>query len=231
MNTTPSKTTDLPKKDTPADDPGKSTADAAVTEDPTATATPSGATDEAAAPAEDRDGAAAPAEDRDGAVVPAEATDQAEDDDLDSEDLEPAPVTEARHGVGAGATAVVSAALGIVALTGAWSGRVAAERETLMGQIQTAGGSSAAQQISEIYGDAWHTTALVNGIFAVLALLVGAFVLARPAFGTPATRPQPAWIRAVALAGVALGTLGVLISAGMYFDLFLSLPVAGTPAG
>ncbi|MFD8469995.1 hypothetical protein ACFV10_33370 [Streptomyces cyaneofuscatus] len=221
MNTTPSKTTDPSKKDTPADDPGKSTADAAVTEDPTATATPSRAGDDAAVPAEDRDEAA----------VPAEATDQAEDGGLEPDGLEPAPSTEARHGVGAGATAVVSAALGIVALTGAWSGRVAAERETLMGQIQTAGGSSAAQQISEIYGDAWHTTALVNGVFAVLALLVGAFVLARPAFGTPATRPQPAWIRAVALAGIALGTLGVLISAGMYFDLFLSLPVAGTPAG
>ncbi|MGW5065792.1 hypothetical protein ACWEQJ_06680 [Streptomyces cyaneofuscatus] len=231
MNTTPSKTTDPSKKDTPADDPVKSTADAAVTEDPTATATPSGAGDDAAVPAEDRDEAA----------VPAEATDQAEDgglepdgpesDGLESDGLEPDPFTEARHGVGAGATAVVSAALGIVALTGAWSGRVAAERETLMGQIQTAGGASAAQQISEIYGDAWHTTALVNGVFAVLALLVGAFVLARPAFGTPATRPQPAWIRAVALAGIALGTLGVLISAGMYFDLFLSLPVAGTPTG
>jgi len=221
MNTTPSKTTDLSKKDTPADDPGKSTADAAVTEDPTATATPSGATDEAAVPAKDRDEAA----------VPAEATDQAEDDGLEPDDLEPDLFTEARHGVGAGATAVVSAALGIVALTGAWSGRVAAERETLMGQIQTAGGSSAAQQISEIYGDAWHTTALVNGVFAVLALLLGALVLSSPSFGPAATRPQPAWIRAVALAGVALGTLGVLISAGMYFDLFLSLPVAGTPAG
>ncbi|MDX3376043.1 hypothetical protein PV390_16730 [Streptomyces sp. ME02-6991-2A] len=211
MNTTPSKTTDLSKTDTPADDPEKNSADAAVTEDPTATAAPAEATDEAAAPAG--------------------ATDETEDDGLEPDDLEADPFTEARHGVGAGATAVVSAGLGIVALTGAWSGRVAAERETLMGQIQTAGGSSAAQQISEIYGDAWHTTALVNGLFAVLALLVGVFVLVRPAFGTPATRPQPAWIRAVALAGVALGTLGVLISVGMYFDLFLSLPVAGTPAG
>ncbi|MYX16706.1 hypothetical protein GTY67_25475 [Streptomyces sp. SID8374] len=210
MNTTPSKTTDLSKTDTPADDPAKSTAETAVTEDTIATATPSEST------------AATETE----AADDAEAFDEAEDDDL-----EPDPFTEARHGVGAGATAVVSAALGIVALTGAWSGRVAAERETLMGQIQTAGGSSAAQQISEIYGDAWHTTALVNGLFAVLALLVGVFVLVRPAFGAPATRPQPAWIRAVALAGVALGTLGVLISVGMYFDLFLSLPVAGTPAG
>ncbi|MER6190724.1 hypothetical protein [Streptomyces cyaneofuscatus] len=196
--------------------------------------TPSKTTDlsKTASPADDPEKSTADAavtEDPTATAAPAEATDEAEDDDLEFD--EPDPFTEARHGVGAGATAVVSAALGIVALTGAWSGRVAAERETLMGQIQTAGGSSAAQQISEIYGDAWHTTALVNGVFAVLALLVGAFVLARPAFGTPATRPQPAWIRAVALAGIALGTLGVLISAGMYFDLFLSLPVAGTPAG
>jgi len=190
------------KTTTPADDPEKSTADA-VAEDTTATPV------------------ASPA---DGTPVVADAIE--EDDDLESD-----PFTEARHGVGAGATAVVSAALGIVALTGAWSGRVAAERETLMGQIQTSGGGSPAQQIAEIYGDAWHTTALVNGVFALLALLVGVFVLVRPAFGTPATRPQPTWIRAVALAGVALGTLGVLISVGMYFDLFLSLPVAGTPAG
>ncbi|MET8937021.1 hypothetical protein ABZ329_09845 [Streptomyces rubiginosohelvolus] len=153
------------------------------------------------------------------------------DDGIADEDLEPDPFEKARHGVGAGAAAVVSAALGVVALTGAWSGRVAAERETLIGQIKTSGGGSAAQQISEIYGDAWHTTALVNGVFAVLALLVGVVVLVRPAFGAPADRPQPAWVRAVALAGVALGVLGVLISAGMYFDLFASLPSAGTPAG
>ncbi|MEU6834236.1 hypothetical protein ABZ941_03055 [Streptomyces rubiginosohelvolus] len=152
-------------------------------------------------------------------------------DGIADEDLEPDPFEKARHGVGAGAAAVVSAALGVVALTGAWSGRVAAERETLIGQIKTSGGGSAAQQISEIYGDAWHTTALVNGVFAVLALLVGVVVLVRPAFGAPADRPQPAWVRAVALAGVALGVLGVLISAGMYFDLFVSLPSAGTPAG
>ncbi|MFE8911855.1 hypothetical protein [Streptomyces globisporus] len=153
------------------------------------------------------------------------------DDAVQDEELEPDPFETARHGVGAGAAAVVSAALGVVALTGAWTGRVAAERETLIGQIKTSGGGSAAQQISEIYGDAWHTTALVNGVFAVLALLVGVVVLVRPAFGTPADRPQPAWVRAVALAGVALGVLGVLISAAMYVDLFASLPSAGTPAG
>ncbi|WP_435598591.1 hypothetical protein [Streptomyces anulatus] len=227
MNTTPSRTT-TPSTTTPpagATDPAEGSADA-VTEEATAKDSP------AKDPAPE-DTTGTPADAADTATAPDDLAGQSDDDDVDGDDdaLEPDPFDEARHGVGAGAAAVVSAALGVVALTGAWTGRVAAERETLIGQIQTAGGGSAAQQISEIYGDAWHTTALVNGVFAVLALLVGVFVLVRPAFGAPSERPQPTWIRAVALAGVALGVLGVLISAGMYFDLFVSLPTAGTPAG
>ncbi|MFC9243342.1 hypothetical protein ACFT7S_04635 [Streptomyces sp. NPDC057136] len=164
------------------------------------------------------------------------ADDAAAADDADADaDLELDAYDEAEaasaSGLGAGAAAVVAAGLGIVSLTGAWTGRVAAERETLIGQIKTSGGGSAAQQISEIYADAWHTTALVNGLFALLALLVGVFVLVRPAFGAPAERPQPGWIRAVALAGVVLGVLGVFISAGMYFDLFVSLPSAAATTG
>ncbi|WP_274033581.1 hypothetical protein [Streptomyces sp. MMBL 11-1] len=230
MNTTPSKTT-TPTPTTPpagTTDPAEGTADA-VTEE--ATAQDSLVKD----PAEDsaaKDTTGTPSDATDPGTAPDDLAGQAEGEAGDDDDvLEPDPFEEARHGVGAGAAAVVSAALGIVALTGAWSGRVAAERETLIGQIQTSGGGSAAQQISEIYGDAWHTTALVNGVFAVLALLVGVFVLVRPAFGTPSGRPQPTWVRAVALAGVALGVLGVLISAGMYLDLFVPLPTAGTPAG
>ncbi|MFD9422050.1 MULTISPECIES: hypothetical protein [unclassified Streptomyces] len=209
MNPTPSKTSTAPAVD---DDREEKTA-----------AADAGAEQDAPVTADDRDEAA-----DDGT---AEAVDPAADDEsaLDDEDLEPDAFAEASRGVGAGAAAVVAAGLGIVSLTGAWTGRVAAERETLIGQISTSGGGSAAQQISEIYGDAWHTTALVNGLFALLALLVGLFVLVRPAFGAPSDRPQPGWIRAVALAGVALGVLGVLISAGMYFDLFVSLPSAGAP--
>ncbi|MFB7400577.1 hypothetical protein ACFCZR_10415 [Streptomyces rubiginosohelvolus] len=210
MNTTPAKTT------TPDETAAAQDAAAKDTETKDAPGTSSGTGDSATAPDD---------------LSTQPEGDAADDDGIADEDLEPDPFETARHGVGAGAAAVVSAALGVVALTGAWSGRVAAERETLIGQIKTSGGGSAAQQISEIYGDAWHTTALVNGIFAVLALLVGVVVLVRPAFGAPADRPQPAWVRAVALAGVALGVLGVLISAGMYFDLFASLPSAGTPAG
>ncbi|MET7368649.1 hypothetical protein ABZS61_22905 [Streptomyces sp. NPDC005566] len=209
MKTTPSKTTsavDDDREDTAAAD---ESAVADLTTDLTKKEPADGASDDNAS--DDAAGHAA-----------------AEDDDLEPDPYDEAEAAESA-GIGAGAGAVVAAGLGIVSLTGAWTGRVAAERETLIGQIKTSGGGSAAQQISEIYADAWHTTALVNGLFALVALLVGAFVLLRPAFGAPSDRPQPGWIRAVALAGIALGVLGVLISVGMYFDLFVSLPSAGAP--
>ncbi|MFF2962918.1 hypothetical protein ACFVT1_29215 [Streptomyces sp. NPDC057963] len=143
-------------------------------------------------------------------------------DDLDSEGSGKKP-----SGLGAAAAAVAAAGLGVVALTGSWTGKVVAERETLIGQIKTSSGGTAAQQISEIYGDAWHSTALVNGLFALLALLVGIFALVRPAFGAPSPHPQPGWVRAVATAGIALGVLGAVISVGMYFDLIVPLPTTG----
>jgi hypothetical protein len=151
--------------------------------------------------------------------------DGTDDEDLDLDALDDDSAKEP-SGLGAAAAAVVAAGLGVVALTGSWTGKVAAERETLIGQIKTSGGGTAAQQISEIYGDAWHSTALVNGVFALLALLVGIFALVRPAFGTPSAQPQPGWVRAVATAGIALGVLGLLISVGMYFDLIVALPTA-----
>ncbi|MCX5428792.1 hypothetical protein OHU11_14055 [Streptomyces sp. NBC_00257] len=159
------------------------------------------------------------------AVAEAEAEDGAEDEDLDLDGLDDDSAKEP-SGLGAAAASVVAAGLGVVALTGSWTGKVAAERETLIGQIKTSGGGTAAQQISEIYGDAWHSTALVNGLFALLALLVGIFALVRPAFGVPSAQPQPGWVRAVATAGIALGVLGLLISVGMYFDLIVALPTA-----
>ena len=163
-------------------------------------------------------GADAP-DDRD-AKTDATATSDATDDSDDSDE-------EPSGRLAAASAAVVSAGLGVVALTGAWSGRVAAERETLIGQIKTSSGGSAAQQINEIYGDSWHATALVNGLFGLLALLVGTYVLVRPAFGAPARQPQAGWVRAVARGGIALGALGVLISVAMYFDLIVALPTAG----
>ncbi|WP_329401878.1 hypothetical protein [Streptomyces melanogenes] len=167
------------------------------------------------------------------AVVTDTATDTAapapDGEDLDDElgdDLPPA--SPVRTAIGTGAAAVVSGALGLASLTGTWTGKVLSERETLLGQIKTAQGGSASTQIHEIYADSWHTTAAVNGGFALLALLVGAFVLARPAFGAPDAHPQPVWVRAVALGGVVLGAIGLLLSVGMYFDLFATLPSTGS---
>ncbi|MFI9174688.1 hypothetical protein [Streptomyces lincolnensis] len=128
-------------------------------------------------------------------------------------------------GVGQGAGAVVSAALGLVSLTGSWVGTVASAREQLIGQLQTSQGASVATQVKEVYGDSWQTSALWAGVFAVVALVVGVLVLARPAFGAPG-KPQAVWIKSVAWGGVALGVIGLLLAVLKYTDVLLGLPSA-----
>lgn len=129
-------------------------------------------------------------------------------------------------GVGQGAGAVVSAALGLVSLSGGWIGTVASAREQLVGQLRTSSTASVATQIKEVYGDAWHTTALWAGLFALAALITGVVVLARPAFGAPG-RPQAPWIKSVAWAGVSLGVIGLLLAILKYSDALLGLPSTG----
>ncbi|MEV5429346.1 hypothetical protein [Streptomyces sp. NPDC052701] len=129
-------------------------------------------------------------------------------------------------GTGQGAGAVVSVALGVVSLTGSWVGTVAAARETLVGQLRTASSAGVAKQVEEVYGDAWHTSALWGGLFALAALITGAVVLARPAFGTPG-RPQAPWIRSVAWGGVWLGVIGLFLAVLKYTDVLLGLPSTG----
>jgi VIT1/CCC1 family predicted Fe2+/Mn2+ transporter len=160
---------------------------------------------------EDGTARAAATEDASGADADADA-------DADAEAAGPS-------GVGQGAGAVVSVALGIVSLTGNWVGTVAAARETLVGQLRTSSTASVSQQVKEVYGDAWHTTALWAGLFALVALVTGAVVLVRPAFGAPG-RPQAPWIKSVAWAGVALGVIGLLLAVLKYSDALLGLPPA-----
>ncbi|MFD9003911.1 hypothetical protein ACFV0T_23610 [Streptomyces sp. NPDC059582] len=150
-------------------------------------------------------------------VTQTEAEDLVEDGHDDAQ--------EGPSGVGQGAAAVVSAGLGLVSLTGGWISTVAAARETLIGQLKTSSNASVANQIKEIYGDAWHTTALWGGLFALTALVVGVVVLARPAFGAPG-RPQAPWIKSVAWGGVALGVIGLLLAVLKYTDVLLGLPSA-----
>ncbi|MFC7813648.1 MULTISPECIES: hypothetical protein [unclassified Streptomyces] len=143
-------------------------------------------------------------------------------DDADSA----APATEGATGVGQGAGAVVSAGLGLVSLTGSWVGTVASARQSLIGQLETSSSSNVGTLIEKGYGDAWHATALWGGAFALVALIVGVVVLARPAFGAPG-RPQAPWIKSVAWAGVALGVIGLLLAVLKYTDILLGLPSTG----
>lgn len=156
----------------------------------------------------------------DGAAGPGEHHDGPGPDDDEPGDLPPA--ARAPSGVAAGAAALVGAALGLASLTGTWLADLVSARRELTGQLESADGT-AAEQISAAYGTPWHTIALFNGLTAVVALIVSATVLVRPAFGDTALRPV-VWVRAVAVAGLVLGALGLLIAAVMRFDVFAGLP-------
>ncbi|MEU6114777.1 hypothetical protein ABZ840_09625 [Streptomyces sp. NPDC047117] len=181
----------------------------AVTDDKAADPKPAAASEEpAAAPAEK---AAAP-EDR----VPDTAADEAHEEELHPED---APATgqaaPARRGIVAGAGAVAGAALGLASLTGTWAGTILSERQGVLGQIKLQTGQTK-DQIAAVYTAPWHTTALVNGTFALIALVVTGVVLLG--------RPQAAWTKAVAWGGFALAVLGLVVAGGMYLDLFAAAP-------
>jgi hypothetical protein len=45
----------------------------------------------------------------------------------------------------------------------------------------------------------------------------------RPAFGAPG-KPQAAWIKSVAWAGVSLGVIGLVLAVAKYSDIILGLP-------
>ncbi|MER5256657.1 hypothetical protein [Streptomyces sp. NPDC002855] len=158
--------------------------------------------------------------------VDATKADAVEGDDVDDDDElvvveEVAPAKST--GVFQGAAAVVSAALGVIGLSGGWLGTVAAARSNIVGQLETKQSASVADQIQALYGDSWQITALIAGAFALAALVVGFVVLVRPAFGAP-DQVQAPWIKSVAWAGVALGVIGLLLAIAKYSDLIFGLP-------
>lgn len=129
-------------------------------------------------------------------------------------------------GFGTGAAAVVSAGLGLSSLTGTSLGDMLRSRAEIAGQIK-AGTGGGGNPVEALYGTPWHTAALVNGLFALVAVLVGGVVLA--AYARRAD-PRP-WVRAMALGGAVLGVIGLLVSGGMYLDLFAGQPVMPTMGG
>jgi hypothetical protein len=139
-------------------------------------------------------------------------------------DTEPAGTTSTgTPGTGAfapGAAAVVSAGLGITSLTGTGLGDMLRARQEIVGQIQASTGGGGGDQVDALYGAPWHTSALVSGVIALLAVLIGVVLLAAHS-SRSGTAP---WIKSVALGGAVLGVLGILVSGGMYLDLFAAQP-------
>lgn len=124
------------------------------------------------------------------------------------------------------ALALVGAGLGLASLTGTSLGDMMRARQELLGQITAATGGQI-DQIDALYGSPWSTVALVNGTFAVLAVILGAVLLGTR--GRKAATPN--WVKAVALGGTVLGVIGLLVSGGMYLDLFAAAPQLPTMPG
>ena len=119
-----------------------------------------------------------------------------------------------------GALAVASAGLGLSSLTGTSLADMMRAREEIVGQIAAATGGSS-DQVGALYTAPWHTAALVNGVFAILAVLAGGLVLV-----LGKRRPATAgWLKAAATGGLVLGVIGLLVAVGMSADLFASAPV------
>ena len=121
-------------------------------------------------------------------------------------------------GIAAGAAAIVATGLAVTSMGGSWLGNVLAQRQTLIGQINTGNSQAADAIIKQRYTEPWHKTALVGIWFAVAAMLVAAGTLFVGEFF--AKHPAPAWVRALTWGALALGIVGLGVSAAMYFDVF-----------
>lgn len=118
-----------------------------------------------------------------------------------------------------GGIALVSSGLGLSSLIGNPLSDMLRARQEIVGQIE-AGAGGGGDQIEAFYGAPWHTTALINGIIALVAVVIGAVVL----FAHARRADKRPWVTALAVGGVVLGLLGVLLAGGMYLDLFAAQP-------
>lgn len=152
-------------------------------------------------------------------------TDAAESEDPEFQQAAPAGPVVAPTGTSGAATgiiggiAVVSAGLGLSSLIGNPLSDMLREREGLVGQIE-AGSGGGGDQIEALYSAPWNTAALVNGIIALVAVVIGAVVLVVAARRSDGR----AWVTAAAVGGVVLGLVGFVLAGGMYLDLFASPP-------
>jgi sterol desaturase/sphingolipid hydroxylase (fatty acid hydroxylase superfamily) len=102
-------------------------------------------------------------------------------------------------------------------------------RQELIGQLK-ARSLPPPEQLAALYGSPWHTTAAVNGAFALIAVLVAAAVLLKPRLRPG--KPTAPWVTAVAWGALALGVIGLLIAGAVALGLFAGVPaVPSGPSG
>ncbi|MEY9927720.1 hypothetical protein ABH926_002354 [Catenulispora sp. GP43] len=133
--------------------------------------------------------------------------------------------------IAAGAAAVAAAGLAITSLGGNWLGDVLSQRQSLIGQINTANAAADAI-IKQRYTDVWHKQAFVSMGFAIAAVVIAAATLFLGAFA--AKQQPPVWVRVLVWGALALGVIGIGISAAMYFDVFtgtISVPAGAASGG
>ncbi|MDV6010942.1 hypothetical protein [Haloechinothrix sp. LS1_15] len=118
----------------------------------------------------------------------------------------------------AGGAAVLSAGIGLVSITGSSFGDMLRTRQEIIGQLEATPGGGG--EIEAFYGTPWNAVAMLNGSAALLAVIIGALVLALTRSGSG----SGTWVKAVAVGGIVLGAIGVIVSAGMYFDWFAGQP-------
>ncbi|MEY9891286.1 hypothetical protein ABIA35_005690 [Catenulispora sp. MAP12-49] len=157
-----------------------------------------------------------------------------EDDEL-VEGADALPAYDAKPGSGgviaAGAAAVAAAGLAITSLGGNWLGDVLSQRQSLIGQINTAN-SAADAIIKQRYTDVWHKQAFVSMGFAIAAVVIAAATLFLGAFA--AKEQPPVWVRVVTWGALVLGVIGLGVAAAMYFDVFtgtISVPAGAASGG
>jgi hypothetical protein len=149
-------------------------------------------------------------------------------DDLTDEELEALTADGTSTGVLGGSFAIAAAAIGLASITGTWLGDMIYQRQGLIGNI-AANGKASAVQLADVYTTPWHKVAEFNGFFALAAVIIGVGVLLAGQFLS--AKPFPNWVRAVAVAGLILGVIGLGISCAMYFDVFtnaIKVPAAAT---
>jgi len=120
---------------------------------------------------------------------------------------------EESSGLIAGAFGFTALALGFVSVSGSWLSNVYNSRAETSSQLFAKAATTQTQENQigvNALASGWHAQAVIGGIFALAALLVGAGVLAAP--GLLLSGRAPAWARAAGIAGLVLAVVGLILA-------------------